>query len=198
MLQVEEANDVYGRLNYMQQADGRHKRKKQKRKGSKYQILETQNVRGFARDTRRMWMESWRRVPVKERPAAWMIQETYVSSLEEAEDLEKQWRRIWGNQNRKNGPQLSYWSVESSKTAGVAILLNPEVAEKTKPWQQQLWTKRNIMVEMEDTLLVNLYAPNTQEQREEMFEQLSSWTWKDNKIILGGILTVCKALLWID
>ena len=60
---------------------------------------------------------------------AWIIQETHVCSQSEVDELTSAWARLWGQLPRPDSPVLSYWSVSDIRVAGVAILLNPTVAE---------------------------------------------------------------------
>ncbi|KAE8993447.1 hypothetical protein PR001_g20671 [Phytophthora rubi] len=127
-----------------------------------------------------------RRTPVKERPDVWLIQETHVGTQEEAHSLEKDWRRLWGKQHTTRCPALSYWSVDATKTGGVAILLNPNVAEQVKPWMSERWNKRTLAVKWRGVQLVNIYAPNDHSERENFYDSLKTWPWQDRETVLAG------------
>ena len=57
---------------------------------------------------------------MKDRPLAWLVQETHVSTDEEAAHLAAKLDKVWGRQHQPKGPALSYWSVDARKTGGVA------------------------------------------------------------------------------
>jgi exonuclease III len=148
--------------------------------------IETQNVRGFTPESRRKWIGAWRRTPAAERPLVWLIQETHVSDREDAEQLDQEWTRAWGKHKQTNGPTLSYWSVHTEKSGGVAVLVNPSVAATVTPWQQERWSNRVIAVKVGDIIVVDIYAPNRKQEREKFFADLRAWPWEDSHIILAG------------
>jgi exonuclease III len=104
----------------------------------------------------------------------------------EAEQLADDWARAWDKHVQTDRPTLAYWSVHDEKTGGVAVLVNPGVADTVTPWQQHRWTNRVIAVEIEDMVTVNIYAPNSHKEREEFFAELQTWPWEGHTIILAG------------
>ncbi|GMF32235.1 unnamed protein product [Phytophthora lilii] len=187
---AEVTSDAYGRHKHVRSAFYSKEKRKSKTTAKKHRRrqgqtrIETQNLRGFVR--KEEWLGAWRRTPRQERPIVWFVQETHVSGPEEAEELESQWKRMWGKQYQREGPQLPYWSEDASKTGGVEILLNPEIADKAKPWQPQAWTNRVIAMDVNDTIFVNVYAPTSQAQREEFISTLLKWPWNDKEVIVAG------------
>ncbi|KAE9336199.1 hypothetical protein PR003_g12636 [Phytophthora rubi] len=188
--------DAYGRSVSMRDEERRRKRKKRQAKGRPQWILETQNVRGFVEENRQRWMGAWRRTPMRERPKVWLLQETHVSTEDEALELEATWARLWGKQHQVGGPKLSYWSIDESKTGGVAILLNPSVANEASPWMMKRWSKRVIAINLGGRRIVNIYAPNPHADRECFFEELKDWSWGPTATILAGDFNcvLCPAL----
>jgi exonuclease III len=131
-------------------------------------------------------MTAWRRTPVKERPIAWLLQETHVQSTDEATALQAEWKRMWGQQYQHPDQELSYWSVDDSKRGGVAILLNPSGTGKATPWRQRSWTNRCISLQLPNYLLVNVYAPNDRVEREDFFTGLIAMEWPHSDVVLAG------------
>ena len=125
--------DAYGRHHFLRQPSrkGGSHQGYMKFNGSKR--IEIQNVRGFQIKSRISWLTAWRRTRVQERPLAWMIQETHVSSQDEVDQLISAWARLWGQHEQHSGPPMSYWSIGEERTAGVAILLTPLAAALTTP-----------------------------------------------------------------
>jgi exonuclease III len=158
--------DAYGRQVCWRDEQKKEERRKNQRTERGTRRLETQNVRGFVKESRKRWIGAWRRTPVRNRPGAWLLQETHVSSAEEAIQLKEDWARAWGKPKQTDRPQLSYWSVHDERTGGVAILLNPGQAETAEPWHEELWTHRVIAVRIGETVVVDVYAPNTKTERE--------------------------------
>lgn len=178
------AGDVYGRLIALREEKaGVGRKRKGKVESSRFL---TQNVRGFKQENQFGWLRAWRRIPVRERPVAWLLQETQISSEDEASTLEEAWKQLWGKQNEKDGPRLSYWSVHSSKVGGVAILLNPDHSKEAKAWSVGHWTNRGIAVRIGGQLVVNVYAPNVPVEREAFWKQLRQWQWPRCEIVLAG------------
>ena len=179
-------SDAYGRHIYITKAhQSQHGRRyTDSRVGARW--IETQNVRGFTPGSRSKWLEAWRRTPVKERPLAWIAQQTHISSHGEAANLTAKWASLWGRTESHQGAGLSYWSVYTSSTGGVAILLNPSVAEATSPWQQNMWTSRANAVDIGDYRLVNVYAPNCSADRERFFTGLQQWPWQQHDSVIAG------------
>ncbi|ETP21229.1 hypothetical protein F441_05186 [Phytophthora nicotianae CJ01A1] len=166
--------DVYGRHMHMQDQEKIERRRRRRAGYTNQWRLEIQNVRGFVEENRRRWMETWRRTPRQEVPLAWMIQETHVSTFTEAEKLKADWRRLWGRSHQSDSKPLSYWSIDDSKRGGVAILLHPSVVDQVSPWLQERWTRRVIAIKMRERTLVNVYAPNSHEEREQFFGRLQA------------------------
>jgi exonuclease III len=117
---------------------------------------------------------------------AWLIQETHISSQEEAEDMQRQWARLWGKRNDREGEALSHWSTTGNKTGGVAILLPLLEAQTAQPWQRNRWSNRVISVSAGEVLLMNVYAPNDRVERETFFAGLASWPSLSRSLILAG------------
>ncbi|ETI48834.1 hypothetical protein F443_07200 [Phytophthora nicotianae P1569] len=115
-----------------------------------------------------------------------MIQETHVSTFTEAEELKADWRRLWGRSHQSDSKPLSYWSIDDSKRGGVAILLHPSVVDQVSPWLQERWTRRVIAIKMRERTLVNVYAPNSHEEREQFFGRLQAWPWEACETIVAG------------
>jgi exonuclease III len=181
----EVVGDAYGRLmamRGMERSEGaRRKRRRKRRSREVAWKIETQNVRGFTEESQSRWLSAWRRTPVKDRPAAWLLQETHVSSEEEAENLRLMWSGLWGRQHQQSGLVLSYWSVHTKKEGGVAILLNPNAAITVQPWNNRV-----IAVQIGTERIVNVYAPNSVETREEVFTKLQDWPWGKQTTTLAG------------
>lgn len=114
------------------------------------------------------------------------MQETHVSSEEEAAVLAATWTRLWGKQHQTQGPAMSYWSVDHSKTGGVAILMPPATAALIQPWRPEAWTNRVIAVNVGDYRIVNVYAPNERHARELFFAELQQWPWQQHEVVLAG------------
>jgi exonuclease III len=178
--------DVYGRLKYVQNATEEEQGTPTRRRVSKGWRLETQNVRGFSAESRRKWMGTWRRTPVSQRPQAWFLQETHVGSDEEANELAEMWKNMWGQKHNSNSSKMSYWSIDDTRAGGVAILLHPDAAAATTPWQQERWTKRVIAVTMRNVHMTNVYAPNEHLERESFFGSLAEWPWADHQALIAG------------
>ena len=178
--------DAYGRHHFLRQPSrkGGSHQGYMKFNGSKR--IEIQNVRGFQIKSRISWLTAWRRTRVQERPLAWMIQETHVSSQDEVDQLISAWARLWGQHEQHSGPPMSYWSIGEERTAGVAILLTPLAAALTTPWNTTEWSTRVIAVDLGDTRLVNIYAPNKPACRERFFTALQAWDWSQRPTILAG------------
>ncbi|OWY97032.1 LOW QUALITY PROTEIN: hypothetical protein PHMEG_00032533 [Phytophthora megakarya] len=81
---------------------------------------------------------------------ACLIQETHVGSTDEADEVEMQWKRLWGNQHVVNGPRFR---TDDNRAGGVAILVNPEVAKSAEPCLEHEWSKTTIMLSMGETYL---------------------------------------------
>lgn len=156
----------------------------------------SQNLRGFKQDLRAGWMSAWRRLPVRERPAAWCLQETHVDTEEEATNLSQMWARMWGKHNDPGHAPLSYWSTGSAKSGGVAVLLTPSSAIKAKPWRVEQWSTRAIALSLEGVVLLNVYAPNQRAEREAFFRELGGWFLpRDNTLLVGDFNCVQSPLL---
>ena len=91
-----------------------------------------------------------------------------------------------GRQHNTPVDGASYWSVSGDKTGGVALLLDPRQRHVCQPWQQELWSKRVIALVVDDTLFINVYAPNDRHEREEFFESLRRWPWPQLEVIFFG------------
>jgi exonuclease III len=182
------AVDAYGRHAYLKkwkEEDGSGGRRVVRDEGATRNLV-TQNVRGFTEVSRRKWLSAWRRTLVRNRPMAWLIQETHMSSQEEADWARQEWSRVWGTQSRDGDKPLSYWSIHTAKAGGVAILLTPQEAKVATPWQQSKWTHRVIAVKIGDLVVMNVYAPNDPAGRERFFKGLTDWPVEENLTIVAG------------
>ena len=134
----------------------------------------SQNVIGFTKDKRAQWMAAWRRTPVSSRPLVWCIQETHVTSVEEAAELRQDRRRVWGKQHDSSQAPMSFWMVGTSKTSGVAILLTLSVATEAVAWNEAKWTSRAIGVTVQDVFILNVNARNLRGEREAFLRVFTS------------------------
>jgi exonuclease III len=178
--------DVYGRLEYMRRTEEPRRYKAERKRNPRSWIPETQNVRGFPAERKRQWVGTWRRTPLHERPRAWLLQETHVILEEEASELAADWRKLWGLHNADNSPRLSYWSIDETKTGGVAILIIPAEADQVSPWQEERLTKRALAITYGDKHIFNIYAPNNHQTRETLYHDLQQWKWSERDTILAG------------
>ena len=144
----------------------------------------SQNVRGFSKSTRLLWMSAWRKTPVRQRPLAWCIQETHVATVEEANTLRLEWRRIWGQDCDTDQVPMSYWSYGSSRSSGVAILLTPQAALHAAAWNEDRWNTRAIGISVHDMYILNVYAPNDRPERESLFDSLHDWNLPSGTSVL--------------
>lgn len=125
-----QSSDAYGRLQQNRiHAGCRQQKQRNTARGTANRRIVTQNVRGFREQVRLNWLSAWREMPVRDRPEAWCIQETHVSTPEAAADLEQNWRRLWGKAAVATTDPMSYWSVGTASAGGVAILLTHESAK---------------------------------------------------------------------
>ncbi|POM81217.1 Hypothetical protein PHPALM_845 [Phytophthora palmivora] len=139
---------------------------------------------GFKRETRVEWLKYWTSKPVQERPKVIMIQETHITSEAEAVELEREWQRLWG---QKHDQRLTYWSIGSTKSGGVAVLVAPEVASTIQPWQQHLWTNRQLGILAGDHAILNIYAPvDPPAARETFFKKMKQWKLGQHTKVIRG------------
>ena len=100
-----------------------------------------------------------------------LLQETHVGSLEKAHKLEQLWKIGWGIKSSKVS---SWWSMHSDASAGVAILVNPlTVKGQIRVHPSFPKTERTLAIEMEEFVLINIYAPSKHVERELFFAKLS-------------------------
>uniref|UniRef100_A0AAV1UH13 Endonuclease/exonuclease/phosphatase domain-containing protein n=1 Tax=Peronospora matthiolae TaxID=2874970 RepID=A0AAV1UH13_9STRA len=131
-------------------------------------------------------MKAWRRTPVSSRPLAWCIQETHVTSVEEEAELRQEWRRLWGKHHDSSQAPMSFWTVGSSKTSGVTILLTPTAATRAVAWNEDKWHSRAIGITVQDLCILNVYAHNLRGEREAFFTSLHEWNLPPGRTALLG------------
>ncbi|KAI9913642.1 hypothetical protein PsorP6_004855 [Peronosclerospora sorghi] len=107
--------------------------------------------------SRRNWLQAWRDIPVQQRPACLLIQETHITTVEEAEDVKNMWESMWTTNN--SGNRMAYWSISETKTGGVRIILFPNDLDEARPWHQKWWSKRVMGVQIRRRKIINIYAP---------------------------------------
>ncbi|OWY96917.1 hypothetical protein PHMEG_00032693 [Phytophthora megakarya] len=146
--------------------------------------IATQNLRGFAKASRRKWQNGWRRKRERWPPDVILVQDTNLHSGNEIDEIKAQWQRMW--QIVKPEQPLSYWSLTETKGAGMGILVTPSVSSRVKVWKRELWTSRIMAIEIDDWLVVNIYAPAQKEDRPQFFKDLEQWIQYHESIILGG------------
>ncbi|CAH0516255.1 unnamed protein product [Peronospora belbahrii] len=69
-----------------------------------------------------------------ERDRIFGVSKKPVAFQEEAEALDREWRRLWGHSTVDSASPLSYWSLGTRNAGGVAILLTPDMAQLAQPW----------------------------------------------------------------
>lgn len=134
--------------------------------------LLTQNTRGFRDDSRDQWMASWKSRIEGKHINFILIQETHVGTEQEASNLQQQWARTWGLQHDATKP-LSFWSVATTSSVGVAILLRPGI---TTSFEQRVISGnegRIISISSPTMTIVNIYAPNHEQERERFFADIA-------------------------
>ncbi|CAI5747525.1 unnamed protein product [Peronospora destructor] len=132
-------------------------------------------------------MAAWRHAPRKTRPDIWCIQETHVATQGEADNLDREWRRLWGLSTADPASPLSYWSLGTRHAGGVAFLLTPAMARSAHPWSGLRTTSRQLAFYVPDNfLLVNIYVPNERAERELFFEGLEGMQQSPAPVILAG------------
>lgn len=150
-------------------------------------MIISQNLRGFAQDSRRHWMRGWRRRRGRRPPDIVLVQETNLSSQDDETEMQNEWTRAW--QLKTTEHPMSYWASITTGIAGVGILVSPEISERVNPWQQSSWTSRVMAVEFDDWVIVNVYAPagaDKKQEREQFFQDLEPWISRHSSIVLGG------------
>lgn len=109
-----------------------------------------------------------------------------MAATDEAGNLTKQWEAMWAYKGLRS--RLVYWSVNPTKKAGVGILLNLLCAQRAEIWNPELWNFRTIGLEIEDCLVMNIYAPADNVMlREELFSELKAWRQESKyQSLIGG------------
>ena len=128
-------------------------------------------------------MGGWKKQSHRSHPNVWGLQETHIASEVEARSAAQLWTSLWGRQHITPVDGTSYWSVSGDKAGGVALLLDPRQRHVCQPWQQELWSKRFIALVVDDTLFIDVYAPNDRHEREDFFEGLRRWPWPQLEVI---------------
>ena len=149
--------------------------------------MRSQNVRGSVKANAQAWFQAFRRAHQSEQVQITCIQETHCSAADAA-DLERQHAALWGY--RPDGGQpLSYWST-GERSAGVAILLHPDVAQDWTPALQMEWSPHCIALETtrdgRRTLLCNVYAPSMRGPREALYRALARVDTKHYDLVIVG------------
>lgn len=98
------------------------------------------------------------------------MQDTQIHADAEIQEQKEQWDRVWKRQNMNT--QLSYWTTTITKSAGLGILVSPELNGRIKPWQKDSWISRIMAVEFDMWLLVNIYAPTSKVDQDHFFQDL--------------------------
>ncbi|ETL78363.1 hypothetical protein L917_20821, partial [Phytophthora nicotianae] len=147
-------------------------------------VIASQNLRGFAKKSRRKWISGWRRKRGQEMLDIIMVQDTALKNENEKDEIQEQWERVWQVTNSDN--PLSFWTTASSNAAGMGILFSPHLRDKITPWQKESWTSRVMAVELNGWLLVNIYAPTQAKDKRQFFQDLEPWLKYHGSIVLGG------------
>ncbi|KAF4143028.1 hypothetical protein GN958_ATG03182, partial [Phytophthora infestans] len=142
------------------------------------------NFRGFAKASRRRWLNGWWRRRGNPIPDMILGQETNHHTTEEKEEIRKQWKRAWQLEKTKN--PLSHWQLSQTPFSGMGILVSPTISDRVKPWNQASWTEMIMAVEMDEWLIINVYAPAKKKEQPHYFKDLEQWLTQHDTIILGG------------
>ena len=143
-------------------------------------------------------MSAWRKTPVRQRPLAWCIQETHVATVEEANTLRLEWRRIWGQDCDTDQVPMSYWSYGSSRSSGVAILLTPQAALHAAAWNEDRWNTRAITISVHDMYILHVYDQMTGQSGSHYLTAFMTGTYLRVLLFFFEILKVCKVPSWTD
>ena len=138
------------------------------------------NIRGINKHTKRMATFNW----IKSKQFDVMfLQETYSSKADE-----NLWRSEWG------GP--AFWCRGSKHSCGVSVLIRrgfdmDPVEIIADPKGRFLIIKANVQGEM--LCMINIYAPNTDNEKVVFFKQLhdeltKSGITRNDCVLIGGIL----------
>ena len=91
----------------------------------------------------------------------------------------------WAGGKRGTRTPLS-WSVDSSTTAGVAILMDPRAAAQFELSASALPVARALIVQSPTWTIVNTYAPNDKHAREALFVQLRAVLNERSQLVVAG------------
>jgi endonuclease/exonuclease/phosphatase (EEP) superfamily protein YafD len=168
----------------------RQRKQHGKRKVQRACLLRTQNVRGLPKDQRstERWFGLFRAKELGTQAAITLLQETHAQQ-KDVEELRRRYRATWGF--NKNASTMSYWSTNENRAAGVAILLNPYKIQRSRPALTDRWSPHfmAIFCEMEghEVLVVNVYAPHVESEREAFYKSLSECELQhDGPVVIGG------------
>lgn len=99
--------------------------------------IATRNLRGFAKASRRRWINGWRKRRGHPVPNIILVQDTNLRSDQEICEICEictQWQRVW--QLDKTEQPLSYWSHTAAQSAGMGIPVSPALSNRAKSWNQ--------------------------------------------------------------
>ncbi|KAJ8535164.1 hypothetical protein ON010_g13573 [Phytophthora cinnamomi] len=125
----------------------------------------------------------WRRYREHRARDIILVQDTHLRADPEIEEVRVQWQRTW--QLLRTESQPSYRSATDTRSAGMGILETPEISSSVKPWKNASWTPR-ITIEVDNWLILNIYAPAKEEDRPQFFRDLEPWLNNHDSIIMGG------------
>lgn len=129
-------------------------------------------------------MTAWRRGVGSSPPDVILVQETHITSDAEATALTEQWNRAWGLQDTTKATAV--WSLSTERAKGVGILINPRTMGTMRQAGSML-TDRVAVVETQVGTIMNVYAPNSPNERCEFFRKVSGAVEIAGKdLILGG------------
>ena len=160
--------------------------------------LLTLNVRGQGSDiiSMRKRMKEWRMGSGSHKYDLIVIQDTHVSTQKQKVDLQTLWLRGWGLTGVSAPSEYSWWSVGSSSSAGVGILVNPKTTLKIMGLVKGFGiTTRMMALRTQYFTIVTIYAPtNGKIEREIFFQELHKKVKKhidNHELILAGDFNCC-------
>ncbi|RHY23163.1 hypothetical protein DYB25_007221, partial [Aphanomyces astaci] len=130
-------------------------------------------------------MASWKAHLTHDRLDIICLQETYVSSLAQANTLTTTWTRMWGLTSTPH--PIAYWTVTEDSTHRVAILLNPFSRLAFTEDRASSIPGRYIQISSATLTVASVYAPSTSTRdRQEFFCRLISLTPPATPLLVGG------------
>ena len=134
------------------------------------------------------WCSSWKERIMQQNIDVIMVQETHIGDADTKLQIQKAWGQVWGLKDVAVLEKLSYFSTSSSSAKGVGVFVSPHsnlIIKEVKFCKN--FEDRAMIVRTEDWTLVNIYAPNQRQDRENFFKQLSKIKVADGeKILLAG------------